>query len=126
MTKQSWPGVCVVAGGIVLSGLFLGTAGAADPTHLQVLINTRSCVNCDLSGANLAGFTLTNSHLGGSDFSGASLYKANLTQADLTGANLQDADLSGANLMAARGADLAGATTNADTTCPNAKKGPCQ
>lgn len=127
MSKSIWSTrVLVLFGGLALSGVLLGTARAADPSALQQLTSTRSCVGCDLSDANLAGWTLPKSNLGGSNLSGASLYKANLAQANLTSANLQDADLSGANLLAAVGADFTGATTNTETTCPNAKKGPCQ
>lgn len=127
MLRSIWSiRVLVLSGALAVSGLLIGTARAADPTHLQQLTNTRSCVGCDLSGADLAGWTLSKSNLGGSDLSGASLYKANLAEANLTGANLQDSDLSGANLLAAIGADLTGATTNAETTCPNAQKGPCR
>lgn len=116
---------CVV-GGVALTGALLGTARASDPSHLQRLIATRNCVGCDLSGENLAGFTLKGSNLGNSNLTGANLYKASLVQANLTGTVLANADLSGANLLAAIGANLSGATTNAETTCPNAKKGPCQ
>lgn len=116
----------LLAGVLSVSGLLLGTAQASDPSHLARLMNTRSCVGCDLSGANLAGWTLPKTDLSGANLSGATLYKATLSQANLTGANLTDCDLSGANLLGALGADLAGAKTNAGTTCPNAKAGPCK
>lgn len=111
---------------VSMSGLLMGTAQASDPTHLDQLTKTRSCVGCDLSGANLAGWVLPKTDLTGANLTGASLYKAQLSQATLDGAVLVDADLTGANLLGARNANLSGAKTDARTTCPNGKAGPCQ
>lgn len=110
---------------VSLSGLLMGTAQASDPTHLSRLMNTRSCVNCDLSGANLSGWTLAKTDLSGTDLTGAKMYKATLTDANLTGANFQDCDLTGANLKGATGAALLSAKTYQSTTCPDGYPGPC-
>jgi uncharacterized protein YjbI with pentapeptide repeats len=89
---------------------------------------TKSCVDCnlngadlasaDLSGANLSSSYLIGANLSGADLSGASLtharlHNANLANANLTRANLTFwADLSGANLTGANltGADLSAAS----------------
>jgi uncharacterized protein YjbI with pentapeptide repeats len=71
---------------------------AANPHHIQRLLETKQCVGCDLSGANLSGADLREANLGGAD-----LYGADLQGADLQGANLTDAQLDNANLD---GADL--------------------
>lgn len=69
-----------------------------------------------LPGADLRGFTLSQSdlrgaNLAGADLAGATLIGADLTGADLSGASLRGADLTGANLLGALllGADLRGA-----------------
>jgi uncharacterized protein YjbI with pentapeptide repeats len=63
-------------------------AFAANPEHVQQLLQTRECMRCDLSGADLS-----NAHLIGAD-----LREANLVGANLQGSNLEGADLTGANL----------------------------
>lgn len=55
--------------------------------HLKQLLDTNSCPNCDLSGANLAGANLRGANLRGANLSGANLVGADLTNADTTGAN---------------------------------------
>ena len=77
------------------------------------LQETKACVKCDLSGANLKGLFLENvnlqhANLKGADLSGAKLkgaelsfaklQKSQLKDADLSGADLQDADLENSNL----------------------------
>ena len=62
----------------------------------------RKCMNCDLNGADLAGWDLQ-----GSNLNGAKLRGANLAEANLSGAYLHKADLSEANLT---GVTLDGAT----------------
>ena len=128
MSRSMWRStrVLLASGVLGLSGLLAGTALASDPSHVASLMKTRSCANCDLSGADLSGWTLPKTDLHGANLSGAKLYKATLTEANLTGANLTNCDLTGANLLKAEGADLANAKTDARTTCPNAKAGPCK
>jgi uncharacterized protein YjbI with pentapeptide repeats len=62
---------------------------AANPAHIQQLLQTRECARCDLAGADLS-----DAHLIGAD-----LREANLEGANLAGANLEGADLTGANLQ---------------------------
>ena len=66
-------------------------ARAKNPEHLERLLKTNQCPNCDLRNANLEGMNL---------------FGANLVNANLTGANLQDANLGSANLI---DANLSGA-----------------
>ena len=92
---------------------------AENLSHLNQLLETRRCNECDLSNsglihANLAGAELNNANLvnanlsqanlagadlSGANLTGASLYGANLTGANLTGANLASTDLRNAYLM---------------------------
>lgn len=93
---------------LLLSGL-TSIANAENISHVQQLISTKSCLQCDLSRAGLATNDLTGAKLGGANLAGANLSRANLTGADLRGANLSGASLYGANLS---GADLRGANVN--------------
>ena len=79
--------------------------------NIDQLIRTNSCVNCDLSGAdlnrmNLSGADLRDSNLTNTTFFLADLSGANLSGADLNGSQFGGADLAEADL---RGADLRGA-----------------
>ncbi len=74
---------------------------AENLSHLNQLLRSKQCPQCDLSGS---GLVLAN--LGGADLTGANLVNANLSQADLSGANLTGANLTGASLY---GANLSGA-----------------
>ncbi len=60
----------------------LAAAGAT-----QLLVSSRQCIGCDLSGTNLSG-----ANLSGGDMSGANLSSANLIGVNLYGANLGNAD----------------------------------
>ena len=78
--------------------------------NIKILIETRNCPQCDLSGANLSRFDLS-----GANLDGVNLSRSKLTLANLSGANLQNADLREANFAGAdlantdmRGADLTG------------------
>ena len=100
--------------------------------HLDTLLETNECVDCNLNNANLSGANLERTDLGHrmeygwddsymviTNLAGANLTGANLTRADLTGANLSEAKLSRANLNEANlgGADLTNANlNNADLT----------
>jgi uncharacterized protein YjbI with pentapeptide repeats len=82
---------------IVTIGLLLSiNSYAYNPLDLEKLKRTNSCVECDLSGANLSGMKFTKSNLSGSVF-----YGANLSQANFSGANLSDSDLYMTNLSEA-------------------------
>jgi uncharacterized protein YjbI with pentapeptide repeats len=102
----------ILATAIFLTTLSLSTtAQAANSEHLQRLLATKQCQNCDLTGAGLVMADLSGANLSGANLTGANLSRANLTSADLRGANLSGAGLFGANLTEARlnGANLAGA-----------------
>jgi uncharacterized protein YjbI with pentapeptide repeats len=75
---------------------------AEDLEHVQQLLSTRTCSNCDLTNAGLVLANLAKVDLRGADLSNANLSRANLSQADLTGANLTGATLFGANLAGAK------------------------
>ena len=89
------------------------SAQAQNADHIQQLIQTQKCPNCDLrnadlkgivlieadlSGAKLSHANLSNAVLIGSDFTGADLSNADLNHADLSATNFEKADLSDANL----------------------------
>lgn len=79
--------------------------------NLDILIKTKSCKNCDLSGLNLTRMDLSGADLEGADLSQSKLQLVNLQQANLKNANLSGALFGGADLGDAdlRGADLRGA-----------------
>ncbi|MDJ0744626.1 MAG: pentapeptide repeat-containing protein [Xenococcaceae cyanobacterium MO_167.B27] len=79
---------------------------AENLSHLNQLLNTKNCNNCDLSSAGLIHANLAGARLSGANLVNANLSQANLAGADLTGANLTGASLYGANLT---GANLTGA-----------------
>ena len=79
---------------------------AENLNHLNQLLATKKCSQCDLSGAGLVMANLSGANLAGTDFTQANLSQANLSGADLRGANLAGASLYGANLS---GANLEGA-----------------
>ncbi len=79
---------------------------AENLSHLNRLLGTKNCNDCDLSSAGLIHANLAGAQLSGANLVNANLSQANLTGADLTGANLTGASLYGANL---NGANLTGA-----------------
>ena len=86
---------CVIA-------LWVSSASAFDPAHVERLRNTGNCVKCDLSGFKFPEkVNLEDANLTGAFLNGADLTRANLTGANLNGANLGGADLSYANLTGA-------------------------
>ena len=123
---------------LILSFFFLsGELFAYKKSDLKKLRDTKKCIKCDLSGANLQytnlsetnliNANLRRSDLTGADLTGAILNKAKLTGADLTGsilrgAILKDSILSWAKLVDAdlTGADLRG-TNLTGTNLKNAK-----
>jgi uncharacterized protein YjbI with pentapeptide repeats len=66
--------------------------------QVQRLLETKACVRCNLSGADLATADLEDANLEGANLQGANLQGANLEGAYLVGANLSDANLTEANL----------------------------
>ena len=89
-------------------------------SNVDKLKETKECVKCDLTGADLSrayvdgylsGFDLTGANLTGADLTGANLTGATLTGATLTEANLTGANLTNAYLNTAdlTGLDLSGA-----------------
>jgi len=102
----------ILATAIFVTAISVSTsAQAANSEHLQRLLATKECQNCDLTGAGLVMADLSRANLSGANLTGANLSRANLTGADLRGANLSGTGLFGANLTEARlnGANLAGA-----------------
>jgi hypothetical protein len=76
---------------------------AANPDHVTRLVETRTCPDCDLRGAELTGSYLRHANLRGANLAGARLNGADLRdaylgQANLEGADLRNADLTRANL----------------------------
>ena len=103
----------------VAATLFASSASAYDPDDLQKLKDTKECIQCNLSDANLRGAILLSANLRDAsliyaNLKGAILEGADLEGADLKGANLSDADLSGANL---KGANLGYAYMNGAILC---------
>ena len=89
--------------GVLVTAAIATRAEAANPDHVQRLLKTNQCPNCDLSGAdlkdtNLFGTNLVNANLKGANFAGANLGSANLSDADATGANFNKTYLDRATL----------------------------
>jgi len=80
-----------------------GTVSAWKKADLKKLKITKSCVGCDLSGANPKGLNLTRANLKGANLQGANLSEVILVNANLTGANIKNENMGGENL---NGADL--------------------
>jgi uncharacterized protein YjbI with pentapeptide repeats len=102
----------ILAAGVFLTTISLATiAQAANFAHVQKLLATKECQNCDLTNAGLVMADLSGANLSGANLTNVNLSRANLSGADLRGANLSGAGLFGANLSEARlsGANLAGA-----------------
>ena len=106
--------------GIALFSLSIVTplcAGQLSPStevqaNIKLLAETKTCPQCDLSGANLNRFDLSGANLEGADLSRAKLFLSNLSGANLRNANLKEAQFGGADLANAdlTGADLTGAS----------------
>lgn len=63
---------------ISISFLVISPVSAANPNHIEQLLDTKQCYQCDLSGADLSGVVLN----------GVNLFEANLSGANLSGASL--------------------------------------
>ncbi|MGK7918218.1 MAG: pentapeptide repeat-containing protein [Prochloraceae cyanobacterium] len=81
-------------------------AQAENLKHLNQLLATKQCPNCELMGTGLVMLNLSGANLKGANLTQANLSRANLAGADLSGANLTGTSLHGANLT---GANLTGA-----------------
>ena len=82
---------------LILSCFFLsGEVFAYKKSDLKKFKNTKKCIKCDLSGANLQ---YTN--LNGANLSEAILFRANLSDANLKGAIMEGANLRKAILKGA-------------------------
>jgi uncharacterized protein YjbI with pentapeptide repeats len=91
----------------------------------QQLLTTRSCFQCDLSGANLENKDLTDVFLQRGVLKDANLVRANLQDADLLGAQFHGASLKEANLSNATLYDtvfIRADLTNADLRGANLKR----
>lgn len=77
-----------------------------------LLLETKSCPQCDLSGADLNRLDLSGANLEGANLSRAKMALTNLSGANLKGSDLREAVLNGADLaeIDLRGADLTGAS----------------
>jgi len=92
----------------VLTMLLSPSVAFADNlSHLEKLLSTQTCQQCNLVSAGLVRADLAGAQLQGANLTNANLSRANLTGANLKGANLTGASLHGANLM---GANLTGVT----------------
>ncbi len=78
--------------------------------NITTLTKTKSCLNCDLSGANLNRLELSGANLAGANLSRASMALTNLSGANLQNTDLREAVFTGADLADTdmRGADLTG------------------
>jgi tetratricopeptide (TPR) repeat protein len=98
MKKIVW-----ITGSILTSFLITSPSMGENLNHVSQLLNTKKCINCDLTNtglvmSNLAGADLTGADLTGANLSNANLRGANFSNANLTGASLNGANLTGANL----------------------------
>ena len=95
---------------LILLFFFLsGELFAYKKSDLKKLRDTKKCIKCDLSGANLQFTNLSGANLQFTNLSGANLNKANLNKAILSETNLNKANLRRSDLT---GADLTGANLN--------------
>ena len=112
--------------GLVSMVVLVSASGVENPEHTQQAKTTKSCVQCDLSSADLSGLQAPKGDFTGANFSSAKLYKADLSDGEFNSANFLDADLTGANLEGAKHLNLTGAKTTERTTCPDGEPGPCK
>lgn len=99
----------IIISGLLASLLLPTSVRSENIEHLNQLLSTKQCENCDLSNVGLVMGNLMGANLRGANLVGANLSRANLTGADLRGANLTGASFYGANLT---GANLSNAMVN--------------
>ena len=102
-----------------------GILHAESVAQVKHLLNSRECAGCDLQNARLVDRNLNFAQLAGANLQGAVLTGTTLRGAALKGASFFGADLKGTDLTGATDANLAGAVTNEQTTCPSDQPGPC-
>lgn len=90
MNKSFAVVACLLAAGV---GATIALPRYWQQQQVNHLVQTRSCVGCDLQAANLAGLDLH-----GVNLEGANLQSANLEGTKLGAANLKDANLERSNL----------------------------
>ena len=81
---------------------------SADENAITKLMSTKSCIECDLSWANLSNAKLIGVNLSNANLSGTKFIEANLKNAVLKGSTLELTDFTSANLNG--GIDFTGAT----------------
>ncbi len=101
--------ILLITGGLLSSFLLNLPSVAENISHLNQLLTTKECQNCELTNAGLVMVNLSGAKLSGANLVNANLSRANLSGADLSNANLSGASLYGANLS---GANLSGAIVN--------------
>lgn len=84
---------------LILCMISAGSAGAYDPEQLEELLETKKCLDCDLSSADLSDEDLSEADLFLCNLSDANLSGADLTEAKLTGANLSEANMTEAQII---------------------------
>ena len=109
LPDHTFPGLGVVA--LILTGGMLQWLGfaiahppmarAENPAHVQQLLQTNECLDCDLRNSYLSGLDLTDANLAGSQLRGANLTDTNLTRANLHQVNLSEAILTNTTLQGA-------------------------
>ncbi|MBF0276412.1 MAG: pentapeptide repeat-containing protein [SAR324 cluster bacterium] len=72
-----------------------------NPEHLDQLLETKKCAQCDLSGVTLENIDLKEADLPGANLKGSTLINVNLDRANLKGANLQNSELDHVDLREA-------------------------
>ena len=77
---------------------FIDFSFSYDKEDLKTLLETNTCINCDLSDADLKKQNLSNANLKGSNLNRANLWRANLKNANLEGCSLEEANLKRVNL----------------------------
>jgi len=86
----------------VLTMLLSPSVAFADNlSHLEKLLSTQTCQQCNLVSAGLVRADLAGAQLQGANLTNANLSRANLTGANLKGANLLDAIFVHTNLQGA-------------------------
>ncbi|MGL6312420.1 pentapeptide repeat-containing protein [Vibrio sp. WXL103] len=112
MISENYPLVARVLRAV--GNVFIRSAYADDTVdnNVTTLISTNSCKECDLSGADLSGATLTFADLSGADLSDATLINVDLFESTLTGTNFSGADMSNGDF---RGSEM----TNVDLSNAN-------
>jgi uncharacterized protein YjbI with pentapeptide repeats len=110
------PGILLVLFFSSVSMLYSANVSVEVQENIDSLVMTNTCVDCNLTGADLNRLNMSGADLRGADLSNATFFLADLSDANLSGAILRGtvfagADLAGADLRQAdlRGVKMAGA-----------------